>query len=97
MKPVCLVTGVGPEHGTGAEIARRFSTDYRVAMLARNAENIEALAAKYPGTKAYPCDVGDLYALKDTIARVCTEMGAPCRRRPQRAARHPRPDAGDGS
>ena len=77
MKPVCLVTGVGPEHGTGAEIARRFSTDYRVAMLARNAENIEALAAKYPGTKAYPCDVGDLDALKDTIARVRTEMGTP--------------------
>jgi len=24
-KPVCLVTGVGPEHGTGAEIAKRFS------------------------------------------------------------------------
>lgn len=77
MKPVCLVTGVGPEHGTGAEIARRFSGDYRVAMLARNAENIEALAAKYPDTKAYPCDVGDLDALKDTIARVRTEIGAP--------------------
>jgi NAD(P)-dependent dehydrogenase (short-subunit alcohol dehydrogenase family) len=46
-------------------------------MLARNAENIDALAAKYPGTKAYPCDVGDLDALKDTIVRVRTEMGAP--------------------
>ena len=47
MKPVCLVTGVGPEHGTGAEIAKRFAKDYRVAMLARNAENVEKLAAQY--------------------------------------------------
>jgi len=77
MKPVCLVTGVGPEHGTGAEIARRFSTDYQVAMLARNAENIAGLAAKYSDSRAYSCDVGDLDALKDTIERVKAEMGAP--------------------
>ncbi len=38
-KPVCLVTGVGPEHGTGADIAKRFNEGgYEVAMLARNAE-----------------------------------------------------------
>ena len=44
-KPVCLVTGVGPEHGTGAEIAKRFSEGgYQVAMLARNADNLEGLA-----------------------------------------------------
>ncbi len=76
MKPVCLVTGVGAEHGTGAEIARRFSTDYRVALLARNAANIEVLAAKYGG-RAYPCDVGDLDALADTVGRVKAEMGPP--------------------
>lgn len=76
MKPVCLVTGVGPEHGTGAEIARRFSADYQVAMLARNARNIENLAAKYDG-RAYPCDVGDLDALIETIGRVKAEMGPP--------------------
>ena len=73
MKPVCLITGVGPEHGTGAEIARRFSTDYRVAMLARNAENIEGLAAKYDG-RAYPCDIGDLDALTATLDRIKAEI-----------------------
>ena len=40
-KPVCIVTGVGPEKGTGAEIVRRFSEGgYQVAMLARNADNL---------------------------------------------------------
>ena len=77
-KPVCLVSGVGPEHGTGAEIAKRFSEGgYRVAMLARNAENLAALADQYEDARAYPCDVGDLAALVQTISRVKAEMGAP--------------------
>lgn len=76
--PVCLVTGVGPESGTGAEIARRFAGGgYRVAMLARNAEHLLYLERKYEGTKAYPCDVADLDALVATIARVRAEMGPP--------------------
>jgi NAD(P)-dependent dehydrogenase (short-subunit alcohol dehydrogenase family) len=77
-KPVCLVTGVGPEHGTGAEIARRFSEGgYRVAMVARNAENLHALASKYESARAYPCDVGDLDVLVGTVARIKAEMGSP--------------------
>ena len=77
-KPVCLVTGVGPEHGTGAEIAKRFSDGgYRVAMLARNEENLDMLAGKYADARAYPCDVGDIGALIATVARVKAEMGAP--------------------
>lgn len=77
-KPVCLVTGVGPEHGTGAEIAKRFSVGgYQVAMLARNAENLGDLASKYEDARAYPCDVGDLDALRETISRIRMEMGAP--------------------
>lgn len=77
-KPVCLVTGVGPEHGTGAEISRRFvEGGYRVAMLARDAERLADLQGKIEGTRAYPCDVSDLDALVATIARVRDEMGAP--------------------
>ena len=77
-KPVCLVSGVGAEHGTGAEIARRFSVGgYRVAMLARNADNLATLAGKYEDARAYPCDVGDLDALVETVSRVKAEMGAP--------------------
>ena len=77
-KPVCIVSGVGPEHGTGAEIARRFSEGgYRVAMLARDAAKLDDLAGKYEGSRAYPCDVGDLDALVETVARIREEMGAP--------------------
>ena len=77
-KPVCLVTGVGPEHGTGAEIARRFSEGgYRVAMLARNEENLDFLAGKYTNSSAFPCDVGDLDELVRTIGQVKADLGAP--------------------
>ena len=77
-RPVCLVTGVGPEHGTGAEIARRFAEGgYDVAMLARDAERLDRLEGVYEHAKAYPCDVGDLDALADTVARVRADLGAP--------------------
>ena len=77
-KPVCLVTGVGPEGGTGAETARRFGEGgYRVAMLARNADNLDALAGKYEDARAYTCDVADLDALVETVSRIRAEMGAP--------------------
>ena len=40
-KQLCIVTGVGPEKGTGAEIAKYFSEkNYIVAMIARNSENL---------------------------------------------------------
>jgi len=74
---VCVVTGVGP--GTGAALARRFAADggYRVALIARNAERLEKLAAELPGARAYPVDVSDLDALRAALASVRTELGAP--------------------
>jgi len=75
-KGVCLVTGVGP--GTGAALVRRFAADgYRVAMLARDVARLEKLAAEVPGTAAFPVDVGDLDALRATLARVRAQLGAP--------------------
>ena len=53
--PVCLVTGVGPDTGTGAEIARRFASGgYRVAMLARDAARLSVLERSIPGSRAFP-------------------------------------------
>ena len=41
---VCIVTGVGPDKGTGAEIAKLFGRkNYKVAMIARNKENLDNL------------------------------------------------------
>lgn len=72
MKPLALVTGVGP--GTGAAVVRRFAEGgYRVAMLARDAERLAALAAEIPDTIALPCDVSDPAALAAAVERV----GAP--------------------
>jgi NAD(P)-dependent dehydrogenase (short-subunit alcohol dehydrogenase family) len=76
--PVCLVTGVGPDKGTGAEISRRFAGGgYRVAMLARDAERLAGLEQAIDNTKAYPCDVADLDRLVATVAKVREEMGPP--------------------
>ncbi len=73
---VCVVTGVGP--GTGAALARRFAADgYRVALLARDAERLEKLAAELPGSAAFPVDVADLDALRAALGRVRGELGAP--------------------
>lgn len=72
---VCLITGVGP--GTGAALARRFARGYRVAMLARKQDRLDALAAEIDGATAYPCDVSDPGALDETLARVEHELGAP--------------------
>lgn len=72
IKPLALVTGVGP--GTGASVVRRFAEGgYRVAMLARNADRLTALAHEIPDTIALPCDVSDADALKQAIDSV----GAP--------------------
>ncbi|MGI9335032.1 MAG: SDR family NAD(P)-dependent oxidoreductase [Gammaproteobacteria bacterium] len=78
MEPVCLVTGVGPDKGTGAEIARRFAKGgYRVAMLARTPERLLELQDSIPGTRAFPCDVSDIDALVSTVASVREQLGAP--------------------
>ena len=72
---VCLVTGVG--WGTGAAIVRRFAADYQVAMLARDAERLDAIAEQTPNTHAFPCDVTDSEALRATVAAVTARLGAP--------------------
>jgi NAD(P)-dependent dehydrogenase (short-subunit alcohol dehydrogenase family) len=73
---VCLVTGVGP--GTGAALVRRFAAGgYRVAMLARDAARLDALAAEIPAAEAFPVDVADLDALRAALAQVRARLGAP--------------------
>jgi len=73
---VCLVTGVGG--ATGSAIARRFGRGgYRVAMLARDRQRLQGLKHEIAGSEAYPCDVGDLAALADTIDAVRADLGKP--------------------
>lgn len=73
---VCVVTGVGP--GTGSALARRFAKGgYRVAMLARNTERLNALQAELPASKGYRCDVSDAAQIKSTLAQIRSDLGAP--------------------
>jgi NADP-dependent 3-hydroxy acid dehydrogenase YdfG len=51
-RPLTLVTSIGP--GAGGAISRRLSAGgYDVAMPARNAERLAALANEVPTTMAY--------------------------------------------
>ena len=74
-KKVCLVTGVGP--GTGAAVVRRFAQDYEVAMLARNADRLQALNDEIAGAHAYPCDVTDTDQLLSVVDTVGSDLGRP--------------------
>jgi NAD(P)-dependent dehydrogenase (short-subunit alcohol dehydrogenase family) len=76
LKPVAVVTGVGP--GTGAAITRRFAAGgYAVAMLARNQARLDELAREIPDAHAYPCDVTDVAQLGQTLDAIEKELGAP--------------------
>ncbi|NIA70772.1 SDR family NAD(P)-dependent oxidoreductase [Pelagibius litoralis] len=75
-QPLCLVVGVGD--ATGAALVRRFADGgYRVAMIARNAQRLEALARKTVSARAYPCDVADYPALTETLAKIRRDLGEP--------------------
>lgn len=76
VKPVCVVSGVGP--GTGTALVRRFAAEgYRVAMLARTTERLTALASEIPSTKAFMCDVSDKAQVDVTLDQVTRDLGTP--------------------
>ncbi len=75
MKPLCLVTGVGP--GTGAAIVRRFAVDYRVAMIARNTERLNELSSEIESATPFTCDVSDPEVLSSTLSKIRQSLGDP--------------------
>jgi NAD(P)-dependent dehydrogenase (short-subunit alcohol dehydrogenase family) len=78
MKPLAIVTGVGP--GTGSAIVRRFHAGgYQVAMLARTADRLAELESELPEAFAAPCDVADPAALNDALQRIEDKVGGPPR------------------
>jgi NADP-dependent 3-hydroxy acid dehydrogenase YdfG len=69
VKPLALVTGVGP--GTGTSLVRRFAEGgYRVAMMAGDIDRLSALEAEIPDAIAVPCDVTDAKALEQAISDI---------------------------
>lgn len=75
-KKICLITGVGP--GTGTALVKRFAdAGYTIAMIARNGERLTELKDTVACTHAFPCDVSDADALKDSVEQVQKDLGAP--------------------
>src|SRR5215470_12523510 len=76
MKPLAIITGVGP--GTGAAMARRFHAGgYRVAMIARNVERLDGLSKELPDGLAVPCDVSDSAAFVAALDGIAATAGVP--------------------
>jgi NADP-dependent 3-hydroxy acid dehydrogenase YdfG len=78
-KPVAVVTGVGP--GLGAALARRFAATYAVAILARKADYLKALAGEIRQGGAtvmdLACDVGNRAQMAAAFSAIRTELGEP--------------------
>jgi NAD(P)-dependent dehydrogenase (short-subunit alcohol dehydrogenase family) len=76
MKPLAIVTGVGP--GTGSSLVRRFiDGGYQVAMIARDVARLDALAAELPDAFAVPCDVSDTAPLHAALEAIKMRAGPP--------------------
>jgi NAD(P)-dependent dehydrogenase (short-subunit alcohol dehydrogenase family) len=78
-KPVAVITGVGP--GLGAALARRFAAAYAVAIVARNADYLKALAREIrdSGSTALDlsCDVSDRAQIAEAFRAIRTDLGDP--------------------
>lgn len=74
--PVCVIVGAGP--GNGAAFARRFAREgYRVALLARTRDTLDALETEIAGTRGYVCDATDAGEVSQVFARIREELGPP--------------------
>jgi NADP-dependent 3-hydroxy acid dehydrogenase YdfG len=76
LKKIALITGVGA--ATGASLVRRFAEGgYRVAMLARNSDRLDEIAAERADCHPFICDVGDLDAFAKVVDAVRAQLGDP--------------------
>jgi NAD(P)-dependent dehydrogenase (short-subunit alcohol dehydrogenase family) len=79
-KKVAVVTGVGP--GLGAALVRRFAPSYAVAILARKAEYLEALADEIRRSVGatvldISCDVSDRTQITEAFRAIRVDLGEP--------------------
>ncbi len=78
-KPVAVITGVGP--GLGAALVRRFAAGYAVAILARKADYLKAVANEIRNSGAtvldLTCDVSDGAQIVEAFRAIRKNLGEP--------------------
>ena len=78
-KPVAVIIGVGP--GLGASLVRRFAPAYAVAILARKADYLKALAHEIRQAGAtvldLSCDVSDYEQMTAAFSTIRENLGEP--------------------
>jgi NADP-dependent 3-hydroxy acid dehydrogenase YdfG len=76
---VAVVVGVGA--GTGASLARRFASDYAIALMARNGDYLRSLGDELRAADGValeaPADVGDASAVAAAFATIRERLGDP--------------------
>jgi NAD(P)-dependent dehydrogenase (short-subunit alcohol dehydrogenase family) len=74
--PVCVIVGAGP--GNGAAFARQFSrAGYRVALLARGREGLDAITAEIAGSRAYAYDATNPEDADRVFTAIRQDLGDP--------------------
>src|SRR3954467_2098973 len=75
MSKTAVITGAGT--GVGAAIAAALSNEgWRVALLGRRREPLDAVAAKLKNALVVPCDVGDSSQVEAMGKKVLAEFGS---------------------
>lgn len=78
-RKVAAITGVGP--GLGASLARRFASEYAIAIIARRAEYLHSLAEEIRRTGGtvleVPADIGDREQVESAFKKIRAELGSP--------------------
>ena len=75
-KPLCVIAGAGP--GNGQALSDKFRREgYRVVLLARDLNRLQAMAGGNPDVVAMACDMADPDSIESTLSDILRAQGVP--------------------